>query len=109
MAYLSAAWSLLAVYWPAVVAVLLPFVVALIARCSWSSAAKGWTAFGLSVVVGIVGAFAVMGVPPPTAIATFALAVFGGCQTSYLVFRKVGITSEWLDRLLAIGNPVSTQ
>ena len=105
MAYLTAAWSLVASYWPALVAIALPFVVAWLARCTWSSSAKAWALFALALAVGVVGAFATFGVPPPTQVAAFALAVYGGAQGTYLVARRFKLTSGWLDKLLAIGSP----
>ena len=35
---------------------------------------------------------------------TCIFALIGGVQTAYTLFKGVGITSKWLDALLALGN-----
>lgn len=99
-----ALWGIVVQAWPAIVTLALPFVVNLIARCSWSGAAKSALAGGMSVLVGIVGAF-VAGVPlTPTSLGAFSLIVFGGCTAAYQVFRSFEITNRWLDVLLDFGS-----
>lgn len=104
MDWLNTLWALIVRYWPAVFTVALPFVVNLIAKCSWSSDAKAWLAFGLSAAIGILAPF-VAGVPfSPETIVPFSTAVFGGTTLAYLVFKRYKITCAWLDKLLEWGS-----
>lgn len=104
----AALWGLIVSGWPAIMTVVLPFIVNLIAKCDWSGAAKSALAFGLSALVGVVGAF-VAGVPlEPSTLGTFALLVFGGCTVAYQVFRRFEITNRWLDVLLAFGSAMGS-
>lgn len=104
MAWLNALWGLVVHYWPAVLAVVLPFVVARIARSSWSGGAKTWTAFALSVLVGVVGTL-VAGIPlTPETLGLFAAAVFTGSSLAYTLFRRAKMTNAWLEMLLAMGS-----
>jgi hypothetical protein len=98
-------WNAISQYWPVVIPIILPFVVALIARCSWTSNQKGWTAFGISALVGVVGAFVASGgLPTAATITEFVAVVYAGSQVAYRAFASVGVTSDWLDALLQVGS-----
>lgn len=87
--------------WPLLLTVVLPFVVAFIARTDWSSGAKSWLATGLAALVGI-GTVVTSGVAfTPENLAFIVAAVRGGVQVVYDLFCEVGITNEWLSKLLA--------
>jgi len=91
-------------WWPIIVTVLLPFVVAAIAKVEWSGAAKAWLATGLSLAVG-VGAAITSGIKvTPETVVVFVLAVRGGMEIAYNLFKKAGITSAWLEALLGVGS-----
>lgn len=95
-------------YWPVLIPILLPYLVALISRCEWSSTAKGWVAFAVCVAAGVIGAL-VAGIPLASAtFTTWAAAVIAGTQVAYLVFRSNHITSSWLDALLAVGSSLKS-
>lgn len=85
-----------------IVCVLLPYVVNLCKKSSWSTNAKRWIAIILSLVAGIATGF-LAGVPSPETFVTWVLAVIGGVQIAYSAFKSVGITSEWLDALEGVG------
>ena len=90
--------------WPFVLTVLLPFVVALIARMEWSSNAKSWLATGLALVVGVAAVLTTDIAITPENLALVVAVVRGGVQIVYDLFRNVGITSKWLDALLQLGS-----
>lgn len=104
MDWLIALWNLLVHYWPALLGVGLPFAVAVIARCDWSGEAKSWTAFGLSVALGVLAPFIAGLAFVPANIVAIATAAFTVCTLAYAAFKRVGITSKWLDALLEIGS-----
>jgi hypothetical protein len=104
MEWLTALWALVVTYWPALFTVALPFVVNLIAECSWTAQAKSWTALALSVAIGVVAPFVAGIALTPETIAIFTGAVFTGGTAAYLVFKRIGITNAWLDALLAFGS-----
>lgn len=96
--------DILVQWWPVLTTLVLPFVVSLIAKCSWSGAAKGWLAFGLSALVGVGAAFtAGVGFSPET-LSLVILAAFGGVTLAYRMFSAFGITNAWLDALLNLGS-----
>jgi len=95
-------------WWPIIVTVLLPFIVAAIAKVEWSGSAKAWLATGLSLAVGI-GAAITSGIKvTPETVVVFVLAVRGGMEIAYNLFKKAGITSAWLDALLGVGSDTGT-
>jgi hypothetical protein len=86
-----------------VLSVVIPFVVQLVRQEGGSSTAARVTAIVCSVIAGIVTGF-VGGIPAdPEAWVTAIFATIGGVQTAYTLFKSVGVTSKWLDALLAVG------
>ena len=86
------------------IALVIPYAVQLIKTEAISGNAARAIAIALSVVAGAVAGF-ITGVPEDAAgWATCIFAMIGGVQTAYTLFRGVGITSKWLDALLAVGS-----
>lgn len=86
------------------IALVIPYAVQLIKTEAISGNAARAIAIALSVVAGVVAGF-ITGVPEDAAgWATCIFAMIGGVQTAYTLFRGVGITSKWLDALLAVGS-----
>lgn len=91
-------------YWPLLFSLVLPPVVAFIARTSWSGRAKSWTALVLSAGIGIAAAVT-SGVPITVENMVVLIAIArAGAQVAYDVFRSVGVTSDLLDVLLEAGS-----
>lgn len=85
-----------------VVSLLVPWAVQLVKTEAVSGNAARWLAIAASVVAGLVTGF-VGGVPAdPAAWVTCVFAVVGGVQAAYAAFKALGITSKWLDSLLAV-------
>ena len=101
--YLTAILDIARTWWPSLL-VLVPFIVAAIAKCSWSSNAKGWTLVVVAALIGVVGALLTLGVPSPEALAAFVAASVGGATVVYRIARSFGFSSKWLDQLLQIGS-----
>jgi hypothetical protein len=105
MAWLIAIWTIVVAYWPTVgMTIVIPFVVALVAQCPWPSWVKEIIGLAVSIGVGILGAFIAGLVLTPDTLLVFFAAVFTGYKLSYRLFANVGITSAWLDDLLALGS-----
>jgi len=90
------------ILWAAIVGTLIPLAVAFVANCNWSSAAKSWTAFGSSVVVGVVTVYVAGGLDAANLTAT-TLAIYGACEGAYKIWKRYGITNNVLENL---GNTV---
>lgn len=87
-----------------VLSVAVPFVVQAIKTEAITGTAARVIALAASVVAGVVTAL-VGGVPAdPAGWVTCIFALVGGVQTAYTLFKGVGITSKWLDALLALGD-----
>ena len=87
-----------------VLSLIVPFAVQLIKTQAMEGKAARFLALACSLLAGIVTGL-VGGVPSdPGAWVTCAFAVVGGVQAAYTLFKGVGITSKWLDALLAVGN-----
>lgn len=87
-----------------VVTVVVPFAVQAIKTEAMRGSVARWVAIGASVAAGLVTGF-VTGIPDtPAAWLTCVTATIGGVQLAYAAFRSVGITSKWLDALLALGS-----
>ncbi|WP_294162225.1 hypothetical protein [uncultured Senegalimassilia sp.] len=87
-----------------VLSLIVPFAVQLIKTEAMEGKAARILALACSLLAGIVTGL-VGGTPSdPGAWVTCAFAVVGGVQAAYTLFKGVGITSKWLDALLAVGN-----
>lgn len=87
-----------------VLSLIVPFAVQLIKTQAMEGKAARLLALACSLLAGIVTGL-VGGMPSdPGAWVTCAFAVVGGVQAAYTLFKGVGITSKWLDALLAVGN-----
>lgn len=104
MDWLKALWDAIVTNWEWIIAVALPFGVALVAKTTWTASMKGWLAVGMSLALGVVATFVQGLALTPETIVPFFLAMIGATQLAYRVFRSFGITSAWLDRLLGIGS-----
>ena len=86
-----------------VLSVAVPFIVQAIKTEALTGNAARVIALAASVIAGVVTALG--GVPAdPAGWVTCIFALIGGVQTAYTLFKGVGITSKWLDALLALGN-----
>ena len=85
-----------------IIVVVLPYVVNLCKKASWSTNAKRWIAIVLSLVVGIATGL-LAGLPTAETFVTWVLAVIGGTQIAYSAFKSIGVTSNWLDALEGVG------
>ena len=66
--------------------------------------AARWIAIGASIIAGVFAGLA-SGVPSePAAWVTCVFATIGGVQIAYTAFKASGVTSKWLDALLAVGS-----
>lgn len=91
-----------------VLSLVVPFAVQLIKTKTMTGNSARLLAIIVSVLAGVFTGF-VGGIPADaSAWVTLIFAVVGGVQTAYAAFRAVGITSKWLDALLAIGSPGGT-
>lgn len=86
-----------------VISVVLPFVVNLVKKESWSTEAKMWLAIVFSGLAGLATGL-LTGVPTTENLVTWVLAAIGGTQTAYALFKSVGVTCNWLDALEGVGN-----
>ncbi len=85
-----------------VTALVVPYVVALVRNKAITGNKARWLAVGVSALAGVVAAF-VGGIPmTPSAWITCIMAAIGAMQTAYTLFKSVGITSKWLDALMAL-------
>ena len=92
--------------WGLLAATLVPLLVAILARWSWSSTAKFALASGISLALGVGTAY-FAGSLSAEKLVTSVLAVIGAAQAAhYLVFKPLGWT-DWI--LSEIGNvePIS--
>lgn len=86
-----------------VLSLIVPFAVQLIKTQAMEGKAARLLALTCSLLAGIVTGL-VGGMPSdPSAWVTCAFSVVGGVQAAYTLFKGVGITSKWLDALLAVG------
>ena len=97
---------ILARVWPLAGTVVLPFLVNLIAGCSWPHNEKLWAAVGISILWGAVGAVAVVGLPSAAALTIWMGAMIVATQVCYRAFSAIGFTSKWLDLILEFGSEV---
>lgn len=86
-----------------IICVVLPYVVNLCKKSQWSNEVKRWLAIGISVLAGIATGV-ISGIPTPATFVTWVLAVIGGVQVAYTLFKGIGVTSGWLDALEGIGS-----
>lgn len=87
-----------------VVSAIIPFIVQAIKTEAISGNAARWLALAASVASGVLVAL-VDGVPEdPESMVTCVFAMIGGIQAAYTLFKGVGVTSKWLDALLAMGS-----
>lgn len=87
-----------------VASLIVPFAVQLVKTEGVSGSAARWVAIGVSVAAGI-GTGIAGGIPAdPAALVTCVFATVGGVQVAYAAFKAVGVTSKWLDALLAVGS-----
>lgn len=87
-----------------VLSVVVPFIVQAIKTEALTGNAARIIALAASVVAGVVTSL-VGGIPTePAGWVTCIFALIGGVQTAYTLFKGVGITSKWLDALLALGD-----
>lgn len=85
-----------------IVCVVLPYVVNVLKKSTWSANMKRWIAIIVSLVVGVAVGI-ISGAPTPETLVTWVLSVIGGTQIAYAAFKSIGITSGWLDALEGIG------
>lgn len=85
-----------------IVCIVLPYVVNLCKKASWSANVKRWLAIAISAIVGIA-AGVIAGTPTPETLVSWALSVVGGVQLAYAAFKSVGVTSTWLEALEGVG------
>lgn len=86
-----------------VISLVVPFVVSLCTSKDMSSNAKRWVAIVFSVIAGIATGF-ITGAPTPETLVTWALAIVGGVQAAYSLFKSIGVTSHVLDALSSVGS-----
>lgn len=86
-----------------IISLVLPFVVSLCTTLEMSSAVKRWVAVVFSIISGVATGI-ITGAPSPETLVTWALAVIGGTQAAYSLFKSVGITSKALDALASVGS-----
>lgn len=83
--------------------VVVPYIVQAIKTEAMSGTAARWLAISVSAACGALTALA-GGLPSdPAACVTAVFAAVGGVQVAYAAFKSVGVTSKWLDALLALG------
>lgn len=104
MTWYAAIFALLVKFWPAVLAVIVPYVAGALSDRAWSKATKTWIAFAVSIAVGLLGTLvAGIGLTPET-LTIYTTTVFAISVLAHGEFRRHEITSVWLDRLLALGS-----
>lgn len=87
-----------------VTVLVVPYLVQAIKTEAMSGNAARWIAIGVSALCGALTAMA-NGIPAdPAAWVTAIFAAVGGVQVAYAAFKAVGVTSKWLDSLLALGD-----
>ena len=80
-----------------------PYIVQTIKTEAMSGTAARWLAIAVSAACGALTALA-GGLPgDPASCVSAVFAAVGGVQVAYAAFKSVGITSKWLDALLALG------
>ena len=79
------------------------FAVQLVKTGAVRGAAARWLAIATSLAAGAICATAA-GIPESPALwAQACFAAVGGTQAAYAAYKSVGVTSQWLDALAAIG------
>lgn len=87
-----------------VTVLVVPYIVQAIKTQAMSGNAARWIAIAVSVLAGVLTAMA-GGIPAdPASLVTSIFACVGGVQVAYAAFKTVGVTSKWLDSLLALGD-----
>ena len=87
-----------------VTVLVVPYIVQAIKTQVMSGNAARWIAIAASVLAGALTAIA-GGIPTdPASWVTSIFAAVGGVQVAYAAFKSVGVTSKWLDSLLALGD-----
>lgn len=87
-----------------VTVLVVPYIVQAIKTQAMSGNAARWIAIAASVLAGALTAMA-GGIPTdPASWVTSIFACVGGVQVAYAAFKSVGVTSNWLDSLLALGD-----
>ena len=87
-----------------VTVLVVPYIVQAIKTQAMSGNAARWIAIGVSALCGALTAMA-NGIPAdPAAWVTAIFVAVGGVQVAYAAFKAVGVTSKWLDSLLALGD-----
>lgn len=82
----------------------IPWLVQCIKTQAMTGTTARWVSIGVSLVAGVATGF-VGGIPAtPGDWVTCILAVVGGIQIAYSAFKAVGVTNNWLDALLNVGN-----
>jgi hypothetical protein len=90
-------------------AIIVPYIVQAIKTHALSGNVARFISIGVSLLAGLATGF-IAGIPDdPAAWLTCVFAVIGGVQIAYSAFKAVGITSAWLDALLDIGSPKTTE
>ena len=87
----------------AVTSIIVPFVVNLLSNTEMSSNLKRWVAIVVSIIAGVATGI-LTGVPTPETFVAWVLAVIGGVQTAYSLFKGIGVTSNILDSLENLGS-----
>lgn len=88
-----------------ITALVVPYVVQLIKTEAMTGNAARWLAIGVSVAAGIACAL-VGGIPAtPLELVTCIITAIGAVQVAYAAFKSVGVTSNWLEALLALKLP----
>ena len=98
--------ALLTHYWPALSPLVLPYLVQFAASRSWPSAWKLAFAIAVSALFGVLGALVASGMPSAAVLTVWMGAVILGTQVTFRAFKAIGVTSSWLDALLALGSEV---
>ena len=88
-----------------ITALVVPYVVQLVKTEAITGNAARWLAIGVSLIAGV--ACAVIGGIPDTPGAWLAciITAIGAVQIAYAAFKSVGVTSNWLEALLALKLP----
>lgn len=87
-----------------VTVLVVPYIVQAIKTQAMSGNAARWIAIAASVLAGALTAIA-GGIPTdPASWVTSIFSAVGGVQVAYAAFKSVGVTSKWLDSLLALGD-----
>lgn len=91
-----------------ILVVVLPYIVNLLKNDYWSADVKRWFAICISVIAGVATGL-LSGLPTNETLVTWVLAVIGGTQVAYSMFKAIGVTSGWLDALEGIGSNTEKQ